>query len=295
MRRQLLVWTVILAAGFVTGLTTQAEAQATRTWVSGVGDDANPCSRTAPCKTFAGAISKTAAGGYIDVVDPGGFGAVTITKSITIDGGPFMSGVLAAGTNGIVVNGMGINVTLRNLDIEGAGSGNIGVSILQAGAVHIEHCNIIDFTGGAINFNPSGAGSLLFVLDTTTRHTLGVLVNNGRITIDNLRAEANAKGVFANANALVTVRRSTFSGGGEGVTTTAASAVINVEDSVITNNVFGVDASGGGTVRLGNTGVLSNSNTGLFNDGASFIVSMQGNDVVGNITPGVFTSTIVKQ
>ena len=64
-----------------------ASAQATRTWISGVGDDANPCSRTAPCKTFAGAISKTAEGGEINALDPGGYGAVTITKSITIDGG----------------------------------------------------------------------------------------------------------------------------------------------------------------------------------------------------------------
>ena len=64
--------------------TAPAAAQATRTWVSGTGDDANPCSRTAPCKTFAGAISKTAAGGEISVLDPGGFGAVTITKSISI-------------------------------------------------------------------------------------------------------------------------------------------------------------------------------------------------------------------
>src|SRR3569833_3224253 len=62
-----------------------AYAQATRTWVSGTGDDANPCSRTAPCKTFAGAISKTAAGGEINCIDTGGYGAVTITKSITID------------------------------------------------------------------------------------------------------------------------------------------------------------------------------------------------------------------
>src|SRR5215471_5367173 len=81
-----------------------AYGQATRTWVSGVGDDANPCSRTAPCKTFAGAISKTAAGGEIDVLDPGGFGGVTITKSITIDGTPVLAGVLVAGTAGIVVN-----------------------------------------------------------------------------------------------------------------------------------------------------------------------------------------------
>src|SRR5690242_18192497 len=90
-----------------------AHAQATRTWVSGVGADANPCSRTAPCKTFAGAISKTAASGIINCLDPGGFGAVTITKSITIDCTGTFAGVLAAGTNGINVNGTGIVVVLR--------------------------------------------------------------------------------------------------------------------------------------------------------------------------------------
>src|SRR6201987_5279563 len=85
-------------------LSSAAQAQATRTWVSGVGDDANPCSRTAPCKTFAGAISKTAAGGEIDALDPGGFGGVTITKAITIDGGGGqVTSVLVAGTNGITV------------------------------------------------------------------------------------------------------------------------------------------------------------------------------------------------
>src|SRR3984957_15015789 len=76
-----------------------ANAQATRTWVSGVGDDANPCSRTAPCKTFAGAISKTAAAGEIDCLDPGGFGALTITKSITIDCLGLSESVLVSGTN----------------------------------------------------------------------------------------------------------------------------------------------------------------------------------------------------
>src|SRR3954470_15467436 len=96
---------------------------ATRTWVSGVGDDANPCSRTAPCKTFAGAISKTAAGGEIDVIDPGGFGTVTITKSITIDGQGTMASILASATNGINVNaGAGDTVILRNLSINGAGT-----------------------------------------------------------------------------------------------------------------------------------------------------------------------------
>src|SRR6266576_2121330 len=89
---------------FICAFATLTQAQATRTWVSGVGDDANPCSRTAPCKTFAGAISKTAAGGEISVLDPGGFGAVTITKSITIDGTGNLGGILAAGTTGIRID-----------------------------------------------------------------------------------------------------------------------------------------------------------------------------------------------
>src|SRR5579864_2815583 len=119
---------VLVTAVLVSVMMPLASAQATRTWVSGVGDDANPCSRTAPCKTFAGAISKTAVGGYIDVLDPGGFGALTITKSITIDGGGgVVAGVLVAGTPGITIIGAGISVILRHLDLEGVGSGTIGI------------------------------------------------------------------------------------------------------------------------------------------------------------------------
>jgi hypothetical protein len=103
-----------------------ANAQATRTWVSGVGDDANPCSRTAPCKTFAGAISKTAVGGEINVLDPGGFGAVTITKSVQIRS-EFEAGVLVSGTNGIVVSvAASDKVLLEGLDIEGLGQVSTG-------------------------------------------------------------------------------------------------------------------------------------------------------------------------
>src|SRR6201998_504538 len=104
----------ILAAVVIAGA--PAYAQATRTWVSGVGDDANPCSRTAPCKTFAGAISKTAPCGEIDVLDPGGFGAVTITKCISIEADGVIAGVLVSGTNGIVIQaGAGDTVVLRGL------------------------------------------------------------------------------------------------------------------------------------------------------------------------------------
>src|SRR4051795_2414546 len=96
-QRVLLVLGIALLGTAV--LAPPASAQATRTWVSGVGDDANPCSRTAPCKTWAGAISKTAVGGEIDAMDDGGFGAVTITKAITIDAHNVMAGVLVSGTN----------------------------------------------------------------------------------------------------------------------------------------------------------------------------------------------------
>src|ERR1700759_1268114 len=130
------------ASFFVVGLllaSAPAHAQPTRTWVSGVGDDVTPCSRTAPCKTFAGAISKTAPGGEIDALDPGGFGAVTITKAITIDGHAAFGGVLGAGAHGVVVSaGASDVVTLRGLTFTGLGTGLSGISFTSGQALHVE-------------------------------------------------------------------------------------------------------------------------------------------------------------
>jgi hypothetical protein len=287
---------ISLGVGMVLFLATLAEAQATRTWVSGVGDDANPCSRTAPCKTFAGAISKTAAGGYIDVIDPGGFGAVTITKSITIDGGPFMSGVLSTfGSNGININGAGISVKLRNLDLEGASSGNHAINVISAAAVHVENVHIVDWAGNGINFAP-GAQALLFVSNSEIRKTGGVVVTNGRAIFDHYKAEANtAAAVRANANAHVTVRNSYLASNSEGVTTAAASAVANIENCIMTGNVFGILGTGGATIRVSNSQILSNTNFGMQNDGTVQIISLGGNSVEGNINNGVFTQTLAKQ
>jgi hypothetical protein len=121
-----------------------AFGQATRTWVSGVGDDVNPCSRTAPCKTFAGAISKTAPGGEINCLDPGGFGGVTITKSLSIKCHYTEGGILAALTNGVIINAAATDtVTLEGLDINGAGTGAqtalVGVKVLGAARVNIRN------------------------------------------------------------------------------------------------------------------------------------------------------------
>src|SRR5579859_2740508 len=143
--------------------TTVMYGQASRTWVSGVGDDANPCSRTAPCKTFAGAISKTAAGGEIDALDPGGYGAVTITKAITIDGGGGqVASVLVSGTNGIVVQaGPSDVVILRNLRINGIGTGINGIRFLSGKDLNVDHCAINGFLTDGIEIGLSSPGAVL--------------------------------------------------------------------------------------------------------------------------------------
>ena len=199
-----------------------AHAQATRTWVSGVGDDANPCSRTAPCKTFAGAISKTAAGGEINVLDPGGFGAVTITKSITISSEGFEAGVLVSGTNGIVISaGISDVVVIRGLDIEGLGTGLVGIKVLAAGAVHVEKCVINHFTQIGIDFVPSSATtstSQLFVSDSIIRDNTGASSGGIRVKpgtnvsavgeIENTQLRNNQFGLRVEDNSKVTAKSS---------------------------------------------------------------------------------------
>src|SRR5258708_88323 len=148
------------------GIATLANAQATRTWVSGVGDDVNPCSRTAPCKTFAGAISKTAAGGIINCLDPGGFGAVTITKSLTIDCTATLGSVLSSGVQGIIINGLTTDkIVLRGVDINGAGTtlGTNGINIVQAASVSLYNCRIANYSGSGILVSNSSNNVNVFV------------------------------------------------------------------------------------------------------------------------------------
>jgi len=278
-----------------------AHAQATRTWVSGVGDDANPCSRTAPCKTFAGAISKTAASGIINCLDPGGFGAVTITKSITIDCTATLAGVLAALTNGINVNGAGANVILRGLDIEGIGSGLIGINFIQGASLQVEKCNIFGFQSGTaqgIRFVPSGAGQL-FVSDTTISYNgTGIFVDPGAasalVTLQRVQLNKNTEGfrasgavagvIFASVQdsmasmngtngfvaqggASVTLdiqRSSSNTNGSDGIRADGAGAVVNIGSSMVTQNTTGLNQVNGGIIKsYGNNAVDANtSNSG---------------------------------
>jgi hypothetical protein len=201
-----LLLAMIQAMIMATLFAASANAQATRTWVSGVGDDANPCSRTAPCKTFAGAISKTAASGEIDCLDPGGFGAVTITKAITILCEPVSNGgVLVSGTNGInVAAGATDKVVLDGLDLEGLGptpsTGLNGVQINSGLAVYITHCTIRDFSGttsGAsngygVNVTSATAGTRVFIKDSFIENNAGgVNVHGNGVGVGNTASISN--------------------------------------------------------------------------------------------------------
>jgi len=250
-----------------------ASAQASRTWVSGVGDDANPCSRTAPCKTFAGAISKTAPGGEIDALDPGGFGALTITKAITIDGGGGqVASVLVSGTNGIVVqaNASTDIVILRNLRINGIGTGLNGIQLNSAKGLIIQNCDIFGFTQNGINI--IAPGSKVTVDNTTSSNNAGNGLNVlttaiTTVSIDHSRFEFNSVGVNAANFSQVAVSNSVASeNSSAGFVGSAASgsAELDIFNSTAANNTFtGVQAGAGGatsTVRVANVAVYGNPN-----------------------------------
>jgi len=167
----------LLGFGFVIA---PAMAQTTRTWVSGAGNDANPCSRTSPCQTFAGAISKTAIGGEINVLDAGGYGTLVINHAITIRADHVEAGVLASGTNGITVAaGAQDNVVLDGLDIEGHGTGLDGIAIQSAGEVSIKNSNIHQFTGNGVTIVTNSLVRVIIRNSTISENgDSGVVVNS---------------------------------------------------------------------------------------------------------------------
>jgi len=282
---------------------TMMDAQATRTWVSGVGDDANPCSRTAPCKTFAGAISKTAPGGEIDVLDPGGFGALTITKSITLDGGGGQVGsVLVAGTNGIVVAAAATDIViLRNLRLDGlrgAGNPNAGLSgirFLSGSSLIVDKCEIFGFNNNGIDIAQSGSAQV-WVTNTNIQNIGGTGVaattTTGVVTvgIDLLRVELSNKGVESGNHSRVTVTNSLIQNAASIGLQADGDAILTVNASEIDLNGSGIQSGpGGGTAFSSNNQVAYNTN-GFNNVGGTFQtygtnrVHDNTNNTVGTIT-----------
>ena len=276
-RTQILVPALVLAA--LALLPSSASAQATRTWVSGVGDDANPCSRTAPCKTFAGAISKTANGGEINCLDPGGFGGVTITKSLTIKCHYTEGGVLVSGTNAIVINATNTDkITLRGLDINGIGTGAptslTGVKVLNAARVDLIDNEIYRFKAGVV-VAPTGAGVITRVVakgNHIHNNDIGVISGAGNNTITGLAVALRDNQINDNVCGIQT---SAFGTNASTPTTTdcgaatAASgiskaAVTSVDSNTIVQNGTGISGRGTGSVTDVSRNVISlNTTCGL--------------------------------
>jgi len=307
---RLSVLVVLAALGMMAINTESVAGQATRTWVSGVGDDANPCSRTAPCKTFGGTISKTAAGGVINCLDPGGFGAVTITKSLTIDCAQVGGGILAAGVTGVIVNALTTDVvTLRGINIEGVNTGLVGVNVLNVGSMIIEDCRIHGFNSGngaGIRMIGGGAGTVqsLFVTDSSIRNNGinvatggGVIIGNPggapsagtvRASLNNVELDRNNIGLRVAGVSDVSIANSRINGNISfnvlTATTAGAASVLSINNSDLSESVggTGVRSDGAGALtRMGNSTVFSNS-TGLLAANGGILVSLGGNQIQGN-------------
>lgn len=280
------VFNVLAVLVFTCAFSSLAQAQASRTWVSGVGDDVNPCSRTAPCKTFAGAISKTAACGEISVLDPGGFGAVTITKSITIDGTGTQASILASLTTGVIINAAATDkITLRGLSINGFCNGVHGINILSAGTVNVEDCVIFRFnTGNGITSSDSNGVDInvrnSVIRDNTldginTQATAGA----ANVTLEGVSLTGNGNGLRARSGSRVTARNSVFSNNNSiGVFSdgsTAGFASVTIWSSQISHNgTTGAQAGNAGNV--GSSGLVIAQNQIDRNTGNGVLISTGG-------------------
>jgi hypothetical protein len=307
MKNSLFVKLAIICGCLVTGVAT-LNAQATRTWVSGVGDDANPCSRTAPCKTFAGAISKTAEGGEIDVLDPGGFGSVTITKAMTLDGthGSGFGSILNAGNiAGVTVNVTGgtfVNtavVTLRGLYFQaasqspsGTGTSSNGINYLKADRVIVSDCHFENQGNAGIRVSVSTSAALFVLNSEFSNVGTGISVNSTAGTMvleaDNISVEGSANGVVLTAASgfgLVTNSNLSRNIGGSAAQA-GSGCTLNLTHTHFHANTTAINALAGSTVRVNECELFDNA-AGFAGNASSF-QSGGNNKLAGNassVTP----------
>jgi hypothetical protein len=270
------IWAAIAVASSLFAVSAPAHAQATRTWVSGVGNDVDPCSRTAPCKTFAGAISKTAIAGIINCIDSGAYGTVTITKSITIDCHDVFASILNASppdqpgtTTGVIIN-VGTDpkdplrtVRLRNIDISGSGSGNVGISILSAAAVILEDLEVTgNVKDGISDKRAEAAGSVLTIKNSVVANNSGsgisATAQTNNVTLDNVQSLKNAYGLALGKTNTATIARSVFSNNTTAGIETDPGGQLMLDSSLVSFNTTGI-ASNGGAVAFTNSEIAFNA------------------------------------
>ena len=299
---------VIKALAFATTLVllshAPAHAQAARTFVASNGNDAAVCSRAAPCRTFAGAIAKTAAGGAITCVDTAEYGAVTIAKSISIVCDHTLAAITTAATGVTVTTAATDTVTLSGLDIEGNGAGVNGINFTGGGTLHVHKTRVRGFRGSTsnrafgINFVPSAAAKL-FVSDSVITDNgagfggSGILVAPASAvvataSIVNCRVENNLLGIRTIGTPTTTnvaIADSSFVGNSTGIANSGS--VLMLSHVVAANNSSqGVlNGNAGTTTRIGDS-VVSGNATGVLNGSGSFFTSYKNNQIRGNTTDG---------
>lgn len=285
---------------FTCAFASLAQAQATRTWVSGVGDDVNPCSRTAPCKTYAGAISKTAKDGEISTLDPGGFGTVTITKSITINGGGGGQGygsiLSALAPQGVLINitdalDVRKSVKLDWLNINGASTGTDGVRMIAGSALFISNTLIDGMVGDGVEINTSSGTPAVTIENTIIRNcaTTGVRTNatggSIRLAVANSNISRNAIGVNFVNGTLGSVHDSTVSNNtshGLQVAEPTIGSNMNITSTNISHNGgTGVNVVGASRARIARCNIFQN----LVSLAPANLVDSGGNNsIAGNTT-----------
>lgn len=312
---KILVLLPFICAAYQALLAAPAHAQSTRTWVSGVGSDANPCSRTAPCQTWAGAFANTVAGGEIDALDPGGFGTLTITKSITLDGGGQVASVLVAGANGInVAAGATDIVIIRNVHFQGilgngsnpSGAGINGISFTSGAKLILDHVDINGFNANCIVMANTNIATLS-VKDSTMENCAAgaILISPSGVTanaiVSNTSMASSRFGMRVNDNGKATVFNSSASNGianGFVAVSVSAAAEIDISQSVIAYNPnSGLATSGANAViRIVNSVLFDNGigiNTSLGGTVTSFSPATNAN--AGNGTAGAPNGMAIPQ
>ncbi|HKS61229.1 MAG TPA: right-handed parallel beta-helix repeat-containing protein [Xanthobacteraceae bacterium] len=267
-----------------------ANAQATRTWVSGVGSDANSCSRSAPCATFSAALTKTNSGGEINCVDAGGFGAFTITKSITIDCGGAVGSILANGTNGIVVTaGVNDKIVLRNLNIQGVGAGSNGIRFTAGLHLTVDNVTITGFTSRGIDVDKSASANL-YVRDTRIANiATGIRLFTGlggiNAQLDNVHIDnASASGLeVASGSTIASISNSVIMNAAGSGLLMSGGGFINASRTTIARSGIAVNSNASsGSIRVSAMNLQDNS-TGFAVASGATISSAGNNKVIGTV------------
>jgi hypothetical protein len=313
MHKVRLILNTLAVSVFCLACVSVARAQASQTFVASTGNDANTCTKLSPCKTFAGAQPKTAAGGEIDALDQGGFGSVTITKSLTIDGGVgLFAGIHAPSVTAVTVSAATTDVVvIRNLRLDGQGTGIDGIKVTSAQEVHVEFCQILAFTANAIEVAAS-ANNHLFVQESTMRDNgnAGLLVSTtaglARATVDHCWFRANGSGLIARDFSRVMLNSSLLTGNSSfGILAEALTAgrpaQVNVEHSIISHNANkGIQAGSASAlatsiVRISENEITNNTNEGVLVTTNGSVETYQNNKIRGNGTNNCPLCTAVGQ